>query len=77
MAVKWNKHSKKRKYDDSSEDDEYYEDLKYEVRAKKFKAQDPEKPTKPKIFQKQLLVRAMQKDQIDIFERSERRFEEF
>ena len=39
MAVKGNKNSKKRKHDDSSDKDEYYEDLKNEVRAKKFKVQ--------------------------------------
>ena len=50
VSVKGNKNSKKRKHDDSSDDDEYYEDLKNEVRAKKSKAQDPEKPTKPKTF---------------------------
>ena len=56
VAVKGNKNSKKRKHDDSSDDDEYYEDLKNEVRAKKSKAQDPKKPTKPKTFQEQLLA---------------------
>ena len=38
VAVKGNKNSKKRKHD-SSDNDEYYEDLKNEVRAKKFKVQ--------------------------------------
>ena len=64
VAVKGNKNSKKRKHGDSSDDDEYYEDLKHEVRAKKSKAQDPKKPIIPKTFQEQLL--AMQKEQIDI-----------
>ena len=83
VALKGNKNSKKRKHDDSSDDDEYYDDLKNEVTAKKSWAQDPKKPTKPKTFQELLL--AMQKEQIDrhfrkkwtdIFERSERRFQE-
>ena len=39
VSVKGNKNSKKRKHDDSSDNDEYYEDLKNEVRAKKFKVQ--------------------------------------
>ena len=39
VSVKGNKNSKKRKHDDSSDNDEYYEDLKNEVRAKKFKLQ--------------------------------------
>ena len=75
VAVKRNKNSKKRKHDDSSDNDEYYEDLKNEVRAKNSKAQEPKKPTKPKTFQQQLL--AMQKEQIDFSERSERRFQDF
>ena len=75
VAVKRNKNSKNRKHDDSSDNDEYYEDLKNEVRAKKSKAQEPKKPTKPKTFQQQLL--AMQKEQIDFSERSERRFQDF
>ena len=40
MAVKENKNSKKRKHDDSSDNDEYSENLKNEVTAKKFKVQD-------------------------------------
>ena len=34
VAVKRNKNSKKRKHDDSSDNDEYYEDLKNEVKQK-------------------------------------------
>ena len=58
VAVKGN-NSKKRKHDDSSDEHEYYEDLKNEVRAKKSKAQDPKNPTKPKTFQEQF--QAMEK----------------
>ena len=58
VAVKGN-NSRKRKHDDSSDEHEYYEDLKNEVRAKKSKAQDPKNPTKPKTFQEQF--QAMEK----------------
>ena len=53
VAVKRNKNSKKRKHDDSSDNDEYYEDFKNEVKAKKSKAQEPKKTAKPKTFQQQ------------------------
>ena len=50
VSVKGNKNSKKQKHDHSSDEDEYYEDLKNEVRAKKSKAQDPEKLPNQKPF---------------------------
>lgn len=55
----------------NDEDEEYYEDLKKDVKKKRTKKQND----KPKNFQEQLL--ALQTEQMNIFERSERHFREF
>ena len=69
--------TRKRKCDFSSseeendEDDEHYEELKKDVTKKRSK-----KPNdKPKSFQEQLL--AIQREQMNVFEKSERHFREF
>ena len=76
-TVPGNSKNRKRKHENKDVHDssmEFYEELKNDVRKSR---ENPKKAKKckPKNFQEQLLD--MQKQQIEVFERSERRFQNF